>query len=567
MARGGNDNLYGGAGNDTIDGGSGNDDINSGGGTDTVTGGSGNDLFRIGNKSGTLTITDFMAGDGSEDRIHLDGDGWDRAGLQAPKDFDELLAVSTQAGDDTHIALTSNFTIVLKNVDKNDLIAEDFTHYQDRRIGTEGDDHLHDLSGPGRELNGLGGDDLIEGSRGYDTLNGGTGNDTIIGNGGRDVANGGDGDDHITGGFNKDILNGDAGNDTIIGGLGDDAINGGTGDDTLTGGDFHGDSFLFSANNGHDTVTDFVVSQDRIDLSEIFSGNFAELLSLAVDTPDGVRIATGVDAIAYMNGKNGQVTETEIVTVNQNSSDSITLTGVAKSDLLEYNFPASLAPLTLTGTDGADVLVGNEGRDSIDGGLGDDDLSGGGGDDNIRSGGGNDTINGGDGNDTIYGSGGDDVIDGGAGNDYINSVGSGWRPKGGNDTVTTGAGNDTVKLSGGATGNLTIADFTAGNGSVDRIDLDGYGWGRVHVVHEEGGYSLQNIPIARNFEELIDAASQVGDDTHIALSESYTIVLQNVDMNDLVLRIIRPTLFRQKATITCSSIAQTKMYTDLAVTM
>jgi Ca2+-binding RTX toxin-like protein len=68
---GGNDNLYGGAGNDTIDGGSGNDDINSGGGTDTVTGGSGNDLFRIGNKSGTLTITDFMAGDGSEDRIHL----------------------------------------------------------------------------------------------------------------------------------------------------------------------------------------------------------------------------------------------------------------------------------------------------------------------------------------------------------------------------------------------------------------------------------------------------------------------------------------------------------------
>jgi Ca2+-binding RTX toxin-like protein len=98
-------------------------------------------------------------------------------------------------------------------------------------------------------LLGLGGNDTINGGNGNDTLDGGNGNDTL---------DGGNGDD---------ILIGGAGNDRISGGNGADVIRGGAGDDILTGGN-GADRFVFEANAGTDTITDFRRG-DLIDLTAL----------------------------------------------------------------------------------------------------------------------------------------------------------------------------------------------------------------------------------------------------------------------------------------------------------
>ncbi|HEY4409387.1 MAG TPA: hypothetical protein VGO87_05865 [Acidimicrobiia bacterium] len=66
------------------------------------------------------------------------------------------------------------------------------------------------------------------------------------------------------------------------------------------------------------------------------------------------------------------------------------------------------APVTIIGSEGADVIKGTSGPDVIDGEGGDDVIDGGGGDDRICGGGGDDKISGGA---------GDDRCDGGSGHD------------------------------------------------------------------------------------------------------------------------------------------------------
>jgi large repetitive protein len=63
----------------------------------------------------------------------------------------------------------------------------------------------------------------------------------------------------------------DAGNDTLIGGKGEDVLIGGSGNDILVGGT-EKDMFGFgSINEGVDTIKDFNVNQDVIDLRSIFN--------------------------------------------------------------------------------------------------------------------------------------------------------------------------------------------------------------------------------------------------------------------------------------------------------
>jgi Ca2+-binding RTX toxin-like protein len=74
------------------------------------------------------------------------------------------------------------------------------------------------------------------------------------------------GNDLIEAGLTR-ILSGKAGNDILIGSNADDILSGGLGSDTLTSGaDF--DTFLFSSKSeGIDTLTDFNVNQDIIQVS------------------------------------------------------------------------------------------------------------------------------------------------------------------------------------------------------------------------------------------------------------------------------------------------------------
>jgi serralysin len=102
------------------------------------------------------------------------------------------------------------------------------------------------------------------------------GNDSVFGEGGNDTLFGGQSNDLILGGRNDDLLFGDRGADTIYGGRGNDTLLGGNGDDFL-GGDFGvniltggggSDRFVIQPSRGIDTVLDFNMGEDFLELAD-----------------------------------------------------------------------------------------------------------------------------------------------------------------------------------------------------------------------------------------------------------------------------------------------------------
>ena len=183
------------------------------------------------------------------------------------------------------------------------------------------DDVIDGLRGSDWISGGLG-DDLINGGSGRDTIYGGVGNDVLSDGGGRDRVFGDDGDDTflvgrgndvysggsgfdiadfsgatrgvrvdleagsarglgrdtldsiegVIGSDNRDRLTGDAADNMIDGGAGRDLIRGGAGEDLLTGGEGR-DVFTWERSDmavgTFDTITDFVVGEDLLDLTEL----------------------------------------------------------------------------------------------------------------------------------------------------------------------------------------------------------------------------------------------------------------------------------------------------------
>ena len=113
-------------------------------------------------------------------------------------------------------------------------------------------------------------------------------------------------------------------------------------------------------------------------------------------------------------------------------------------------------------------------------------------------------VDGGDGNDTIIGSRIADVLRGGSGNDRI----TGGR---GDDLLTGGSGYDSFVFAAGF-GRDVIADFSAGAGLGDVIELD-----RVFA----------------GFASLSAASQQIGADVVITADASNTITLKNVLLSSL----------------------------------
>lgn len=97
------------------------------------------------------------------------------------------------------------------------------------------------------------------GGNGDDIISGNSAGNTLNGLAGLDVINGGRGGDILLGKSGADRLSGDNGHDLIIGGIGDDHLTGGNGRDT----------FKFRNAFGNDTISDFTVGQDRLDLGSL----------------------------------------------------------------------------------------------------------------------------------------------------------------------------------------------------------------------------------------------------------------------------------------------------------
>ena len=216
-------------------------------------------------------------------------------------DYNDLTI--TDVGNDvtiTHADLGG--TLTLKDVSSGDLSAENFmlpnppvdsveagsgtiARHTDPINGTESGDFILDDT-PSTTIHALGGSDIIWAGEGNDTIYGGSGfdrlfgeegNDSIDGGADDDVLYGGSGDDTLTGGTENDTLYGGAGNDSLDGGAGNDSLDGGTGDDSLVGGAGNdslaggtgADTFVFAAGHGNDTITDFDVNDEVIDLSAL----------------------------------------------------------------------------------------------------------------------------------------------------------------------------------------------------------------------------------------------------------------------------------------------------------
>ena len=403
-------------------------------------------------------------------------------------------------------------------------------------IGGSGDDTLR----------GDGGADIIRGGTGDDTIEGGAGADLLLGDSGADVIGGGAGADLIVGGSGGDTIDGGSGADTIYGGTGDDTIAGGagadlivggSGDDTLTGGT-GADIFAFGPGHGNDTITDFNMDEDTINLTMFGAGLTYSDLTIAAT-------ADGTGTIITVPGEEGR-----------NNGITITLEGVTAGDVTESMFEFSNA--------GDDTITGSSANETITGGTGDDTLTGGGGSDTF-------VFEFGDGDDTITDfSTSDDTIDltgfgaityadltiaatadgtgtiitvpGEAGQDNgititlegvtSTDVGEGmfaFSNAGdntitgttadeiitggtGDDTLTGGGGSDTFRFAPGD-GDDTITDFSTAD---DMIDLTAFG---------------QDV----SFSDLTIAATADGTGTVITLpgDDGGTITLQGVTATDL----------------------------------
>jgi Ca2+-binding RTX toxin-like protein len=247
----------------------------------------------------------------------------------------------------------------------------------------------------------------------------------------------------LSGAALNDLLAGGAGADSLSGGSGDDILMDGAGADTLTGG-AGADIFVMSADGSQDTITDFALGVDRIDLSSW--GMLRSLAQLSiVATATGMRISFGAEVLVVNSSTGGSLNPALL-----RDSDVINLTRLSVLAVEEAPPLATPGPDLITGTSGADSIDGLAGNDTIRGADGNDTLIGGEGNDSLEGGAGNDSLIGGLGNDTLIGGDGDDSLQDAGG---INRMEGGQ----GQDTLTGGAQND--HLLGGAGNDLLFGQL------------------------------------------------------------------------------------------------------------
>jgi Ca2+-binding RTX toxin-like protein len=261
-----------------ITGNSGVNVITGGLGNDILTGGAGKDTFSFERGDGSDIITDFAAGTSGPDLIRLNDYGFST--------FAEVQAAMTQVGDDTHLALNSFETLVLRDTqvssfDKGDFllpsIPPESQAWIRANIGTtEADTMLGSAS-----------NERFEGKANADTFSGGIGDDTyLVDNSDQQVIERlREGIDTVEAYIsytlpgnveNLELLSAGSGTgnglaNRITGSAGDDVLNGKDGKDYLVGG-AGADVFVFEFGNGSDAIADFSGSESEEGDSLRFTG-------------------------------------------------------------------------------------------------------------------------------------------------------------------------------------------------------------------------------------------------------------------------------------------------------
>ncbi|HTU10088.1 MAG TPA: M10 family metallopeptidase C-terminal domain-containing protein [Allosphingosinicella sp.] len=426
------DVLLGGVGSDQLSGGDGADRLQGGGGIDILLGGAGADVFVYGAAGDSTaaaleTLTDFQAG---VDRIDLS--------LLAPS----AVNLSMAGGFTTITATAASGTLTLRvngTISLADIVSAPKAAVTD---GTGGADLLF-TGTAGATLNGLGGDDVLDGGDGNDLLDGGAGVDVMRGGKGDDVYYQDDfydlalemedegvdelriatsarmqafvenltmlgtGSFFATGNGLDNIIIGNAGSNEIYGEDGDDILIGGGGRDFLTGGAGRDVFRYLAASDSRDGAVDVMyldTGEDRIDLRAVTP------LSVSwEETRYGYWQGYAIENLVTVQTAAGTM---RILVANK----------IFRSDfILGTELLGSAASESVNGTGNADTILG---------GGGDDQLFGSGGDDTLSGEAGNDRLDGGAGNDVLTGGRGDDVYLVNDAGDYV------WEaPAAGRDTV------------------------------------------------------------------------------------------------------------------------------------
>jgi len=353
------------------------------------------------------------------------------------------------AGNDT--IETNNGDDIVYGGSGNDFIASlDGTS---ALYGEDGDDIIYAGLWSGGAYNnyvdGGAGDDYLGGGNGDDTFFGGTGNDQLYSHAGNDIVDGGAGNDIIYTEDGNDIIAGGEGNDDIQGGNGDDVIDAGAGNDLIYGdagnniltGGTGADSFIITNDAGTNTITDFELGIDTIDLRQLSDSQLFSQLNSYQD---------GANAVIEILGK------------------QIVFENIDVSQLSESNFKGLLKEggYTINGSKISDDLDASDYYSQIIDLLNKDSIKvyGNAGDDKISNfGGNNDILDGGAGDDILTISKGSNTLTGGSGADKFSfSFRDVYESGDSNNVITDFDVSEKIILDGVL--NLTFADLTIVDG-------------------------------------------------------------------------------------------------------
>jgi len=369
--------------------------------------------------------------------------------------LDEVLAVGSAAADNFVISGDNAADTLRITARGSDVLVG----------GLEAAVAIRGNSGDQIVVNGGAGNDSLEASGNLATgpallLDAGAGNDRILGSNGADMLRGGDGDDFIDGQQGNDFAFLGAGNDVFQWDPGDgsDVIDGQAGFDThVFNGAAANETFRLVANgervNLLRDVGNITMQQDNVERVEIAALGGADAIEIGDQRNTDVREVlvdlsgaadrTRGDAVADSVLVNGGA-QGEVISVTT-SGDDARVTGLAAQTRVA-NLD-TLDRLNVGGGAGNDILNASAANAAVTGIT----LLGGSGNDLLIAGRGGMTLSGGTGSDVLAGGSGNDVLIGGAGTDLMAG--------GGGDDLFSGDDD------------FTIADFRAGAGSVDRIDL------------------------------------------------------------------------------------------------
>lgn len=292
--RQGNDILIGGIGNDQINGGKGDDLISARERSDTLAGGGDQDTFLFRLSQGPDTITDFGGvGTGNNpsastiseiDTLQFEGPGLSSRNLLLDQAEGDLL-ITFEKADDTGLILQDFASENLDNLGTvegtsegiGNILFDGQTKIEDNFDVVDADQNLDRVFNQNSVtfLN-----DLNNNTQGFNNSD--------------DVINGQGGDDILMGQSGDDLLRGGAGSDTLVGALGNDTLVGGSGSD----------QFVLEVGAGTDTILDFTISEDLIQLSEGLE--FADLaIAQGTDVHENdtfLNLASSNDLLAILNG-------------------------------------------------------------------------------------------------------------------------------------------------------------------------------------------------------------------------------------------------------------------------